>query len=307
MKVLVFGSLNIDYVYSVNHFVQPGETISSTARQIFCGGKGLNQAIAFAKYGHDTWQAGAVGVGDSQMLLEMLQQAGVHTDFIAQKEGASGHTIIQCTPQGENNIILFGGANQTISKEDVDKVLGNFEKGDYLILQNEINQVPYIMEKAHNKGMYIVLNPSPMDDKIFKMPLKYVDYLILNEIEATAILQAKNLKNEAELTGEQLLDMLIRKFPDSKIVLTLGGEGAMYGDRKKRCSQGIISVKVVDTTAAGDTFTGYFMGEIINGKMPEEALKTAAAAAALAVSRKGAGTSIPAYAEVEKMKQEKHK
>lgn len=75
----------------------------------------------------------------------MLQQAGVHTDFIAQKEGSSGHTIIQSTPQGENNIILFGGANQTISKEDVDKVLGNFEKGDYMVLQNEISQIPYVM------------------------------------------------------------------------------------------------------------------------------------------------------------------
>lgn len=145
MKVLVFGSLNIDYVYSVDHFVQPGETISSTDRQIFCGGKGLNQAIAFAKYGQDTWQAGAVGIGDSQILLEMLQQAGVHADFIAQKEGSSGHTIIQSTPQGENNIILFGGANQTISKEDVDKVLVNFEKGDYMVLQNEISQIPYVM------------------------------------------------------------------------------------------------------------------------------------------------------------------
>ena len=302
MKVLVFGSLNIDYVYSVAHFVQPGETISSAERQIFCGGKGLNQAIAFAKYGQETWQAGAVGEGDSQMLLEMLQHAGVHTELIAKKDGTSGHTIIQSTPQGENNIILFGGANQTILKEDVDEVFGNFEKGDFLILQNEINQIPYIMEKAHKKGMHIVLNPSPMDDKIFEMPLEYVDYLILNEIEATAILEVKAAKNEGELSGEQLLDMFIQIFPYSKIVLTLGGEGAMYGDRTKRCSQGIVSIKVVDTTAAGDTFTGYFMGEIINGKMPEEALKTAAAAAALAVNRKGAGTSIPDYVEVEKIK-----
>lgn len=298
MKVLVFGSLNIDYVYSVEHFVKPGETISSTDRKIFCGGKGLNQAIAFARYGQETWQAGAVGAGDSQMLLDMLQKSEVHTELIAKKDGPSGHTIIQRTPQGENNIILFGGANQTISKEDVDKVLDKFEKEDYLILQNEINQIPYIMEEAYKKGMHIVLNPSPMDAKIFEMPLEYVDYLILNEIEAAAILEAKDVKIGENPTGEWLLDRLLETFPDSKIVLTLGGDGSMYGDKEKHCRQGIVSVKVVDTTAAGDTFTGYFMGEIMNGKLPEEALKTAATAAAMAVSKAGAGPSIPGYEEV---------
>lgn len=303
MKVLVFGSLNIDYVYSVGHFVQPGETISSMDRQVFCGGKGLNQALALAKYGQETWLAGAVGTEDSRMLLEMLRESEIHTDLIMEKEGASGHTIIQNTLQGENNIILFGGANQTILKEDVDKVLGNFEIGDYLVLQNEINQIPYIMEKAYKKGMHIVLNPSPMDEKIFDMPLKYVEYLILNEIEAAAILEAQNVKIE-RTDEEWLLDMLLQIFPDNKIVLTLGGDGSVYGDNKNRYKQGIISVKVVDTTAAGDTFTGYFLGEIINGEKPAKALKTAATAAALAVSKKGAGTSIPDYEEVEKISKE---
>lgn len=302
MKVLVYGSLNIDYVYSVEHFVQPGETIASTDRQIFCGGKGLNQAVAFAKYGQETWQAGAVGTGDAQMLLDMLQQAGVHTELLEQKDGPSGHTIIQRTPQGENNIILFGGANQAISREDVDKVLTHFEKGDYLILQNEISQIPYIMEQAHQRGMQIVLNPSPMNVEIFAMPLEYADYLILNEIEAAAILGAgsEKIKKAGKPDGERLLGLLLEKFPGSKIVLTLGGDGSLYGDREMRYKQGIVSVKAVDTTAAGDTFTGYFIGEIMNGKNPGEALKTAAAAAALAVSRKGAAPSIPEFSEVEK-------
>lgn len=298
MKVLVFGSLNIDYVYSVEHFVQPGETIASTDRQIFCGGKGLNQAVSFAKYGAGTWISGAVGQGDSGILLEALRAAGVCTDLVRKKEGPSGHTVIQCTPQGENNIILFGGANQTISREDVDHTLMNFEKGDYLILQNEINQIPYIMDRAHQMGMHIVLNPSPMNDRIFEMPLQYVEYLILNEVEAAAVLKEQQTDVRENPNGDRLLDALIEKFPDSKIVLTLGGDGALYGYRDKRCRQEIVPVKVVDTTAAGDTFTGYFMGEIICGKTPEEAMKTAATAAALAVSRKGAGTSIPDHEEV---------
>lgn len=90
MKVLVFGSLNIDYVYSVNHFVRPGETLSADDRQIFSGGKGLNQAIAFANYGLETWHAGAVGAEDSAPLLETLKDAGVHTDLVLKKEGSSG-------------------------------------------------------------------------------------------------------------------------------------------------------------------------------------------------------------------------
>ena len=273
MKVLVFGSLNIDYVYSVNHFVRPGETLSADDRQIFSGGKGLNQAIAFAKYGLETWHAGAVGAEDSAPLLETLKDAGVHTDLVLKKEGSSGHTIIQNTPEGENCIILFGGANQAITKADVDHILTFAEPGDYLVLQNEISEIPYLMNCAYEKGMHIVLNPSPVNAKIFQMPLEKAD-------------------------GTALLNGLVHKFPDSKIVLTLGKEGSMYGYRTNRCAQGIFPVKTVDTTAAGDTFTGYFVGEIINGKTPEEALKTAAMASEIAVGKKGASTSIPTLAEV---------
>lgn len=152
MKVLVFGSLNIDYVYSVNHFVRPGETLSADDRQIFSGGKGLNQAIAFANYGLETWHAGAVGAEDSAPLLETLKDAGVHTDLVLKKEGSSGHTIIQNTPEGENCIILFGGANQEITKKDVDHVLTFVKPGDYLVLQNEISEIPYLMDCAHEKA-----------------------------------------------------------------------------------------------------------------------------------------------------------
>lgn len=297
MKALVFGSLNIDYVYSVPHFVQPGETLAATDRQIFCGGKGLNQAIAFAKYGLETWQAGAVGAGDGQMLLETLEKVGVSTNLVLKKEGPSGYTIIQNTPEGENNIILFGGANQQITKEDVDGVLQKAEEGDYLILQNEISMIPYLMEQAYKKGMHIVLNPSPVNEKIFEMPLEKVEYLILNEIEAAAILEKYGIPKMAE--GEMLLDGLMETFPGTKVVLTLGKEGSRYGYHQERYAQGIFPVKAVDTTAAGDTFTGYFIGEMINGKTPAQALKTAAMASAIAVGKKGASPSIPVREEVE--------
>ncbi len=294
MKVLVFGSLNIDYVYSVPHFVQPGETMASTDRQVFCGGKGLNQAIALARYGLDTWMAGAVGQDDGDLLLAPLSEAGIDISHIKRKKGPSGHTIIQNTPEGENNIILFGGANQSVNFDEIDDVLSSFEADDYLILQNEINNIPYIMEKAHEKGMVIVLNPSPLDYRIFDMPLDYVDIMLLNEIEASAIL---NLPADKELDGPKLMDSLVARFPSARIVLTLGNLGSLYGYKSERHAQGIYPVKAVDTTAAGDTYTGYFIGEIVNGKTPVQAMETAAAASACAVTRKGASPSIPTYSE----------
>ena len=292
MKVLVFGSLNIDYVYSVEHFVRPGETIASSDRQVFCGGKGLNQAISFAKYGLETWMSGAVGKDDSDVLLEALNNANVNTSLVKHKNGPSGHTIIQNTPDGENNIILFGGANQSLTKEDVDETLSHFEKGDLLILQNEINMIPYIMEKAYAKGMRIVLNPSPMNEKILEMPLEYAEYLVLNEIEAGGILSID------DTNGEILMNKLREKFPSTKIVLTLGESGSLYSDEKSSCHCGIFSVKPVDTTGAGDTFMGYFIGEVTSGNIPQDALRIASAASAIAVSRKGASVSIPTRTEV---------
>lgn len=299
MKVLVFGSLNIDHVYQVGHFVQPGETVSSQSLAMFCGGKGLNQSIAFARSGAETYHAGAVGTDDSDMLLQRLKEAGVHTEFIVKKSGASGHAIIQTTPKGENSIILFRGANWMVEREDVDRVLAHFSKGDVLALQNEISQLSYIMERGHDIGMTIMLNPSPVDEGIFKLPLSFVDYLILNEVEGEALGGVSLRNDRGEMDEYRMLGALMRRFPESRIVLTLGEEGSVYGYGEKVCRQIACPTKAVDTTAAGDTFTGFFMGSIIKGKRVEEALKAASAASAIAVGRSGASSSIPELKEVE--------
>ena len=260
MKALNYGSLNIDFVYNVEHFVRSGETISSQNMAIFAGGKGLNQSVALAKSGIDTWHAGNIGE-DGEFLAEILQKAGAHTDFITRLPGRNGHAIIQKQPNGQNCILLYGGSNRQNTKTQVDEVLSHFEKGDYLILQNEINEIAYIMERAHEKGMIIVLNPSPMDEKIFTYPLEYVDYFLLNEIEA------KDLTGFCYSVGEvrcietdELLDAVCSHFPKSKVVLTLGEYGSIYKDEKQKIHQPIVKVPVVDTTAAGDTFTGFFIG-----------------------------------------------
>jgi ribokinase len=182
MKILNFGSLNIDYVYSVDHFVEPGETILANDLKTFCGGKGLNQSIAIARAGGEIYHAGCVGQ-DGQILLDKLNDHGVNTQYINMLPGPSGHAIIQVNRNGQNCIFLFGGANQKITKAFIDQVLANFEKGDILLLQNEINHMPYIMGEAHKKGLDIALNPSPISRSLVKYPLQFVKYFILNEIE----------------------------------------------------------------------------------------------------------------------------
>lgn len=296
MKILCFGSLNIDYTYKVDHFVQKGETLSSESLQVFSGGKGLNQSIALAKAGVETYHAGAIGE-DGRFLLDQLQDAGVNTDHVSiLKTLRTGNAIIQNSKEGDNCILLYGGANQAITAEQADEVLKNFQCGDFLILQNEINELSYIMEKAHERGMKIVLNPSPMDEKILGLPLQYVDYLLLNEIEAGQILLRETKDG---LDGEILAKDLLNRFPESAIVLTMGPNGSVYMDSKETVLQPAYKVQAVDTTAAGDTFTGFFIGGIIRGLAVREAMDAASKAAAIAVTRQGAAPSIPKLQEVD--------
>lgn len=297
MRVLCFGSLNIDYTYQVAHFVQKGETISSESLQIYSGGKGLNQSVALAKAGADVYHAGAIGT-DGTFLLDVLQEAGAHTqDVCVRSDIRSGHAMIQNDSTGDNCILLYGGANQAITRAQVDEVMERFDAGDFIMLQNEINEMPYIMQKAYEKGLVIVLNPSPMDEKIFKLPLEYVDYFLLNEVEAAQLLgeHTGSQACEWELTAKKLRE----RFPHAVVVLTLGGEGAVYMDDTQTVRQPIYPVQAVDTTAAGDTFSGYFISGIIRGLSAAQAMDLAARASAIAVTRVGAAPSIPFLAEVE--------
>ena len=297
MKILCFGSLNIDYVYEVDHFVKAGETMSSFSLTTFPGGKGLNQSIALAKSGLEVYHAGAVGFSDSDLLLEALNEAAVHTDLIDKVAGASGHAIIQRDMQGQNCILLYGGANQSIGPEKIASALSHFKQGDWVVLQNEINGNAAIIALAKEHGLTVALNPSPMNEKILALPLEQVDYFLLNETEAMQILGL-----DEELQPAEALDALLEKYPTAKIVLTLGGRGSAYADAETRLLQAVYKVPVVDTTAAGDTFTGYFIAGIVAGKSAAEAMDDAAKAAAIAVSRAGAAPSIPTRAELEQFR-----
>lgn len=293
VKILNFGSLNIDYTYDVDRFVQAGETLSSTQMQVSVGGKGLNQSIAASLSGADTYHAGAVGQSeDSHLLLEALENAGVDTRWISSAPCPTGHAIIQRDPGGQNCILLYGGANQRVTSAQARQVLTQFSSGDWIILQNEISAVGTLMELAHQKGLRIAFNPSPMDEKILTYPLHLVDLLILNEIEAATLCKVSSTD------GQHLLRLLADRFPTSQVVLTLGGQGAWYRSSREAIFQPAFSVPVKDTTAAGDTFTGYLLGGLIQQLSPAEAMRHAAAAAALAVTKKGAAPSIPDRTQV---------
>lgn len=297
MKVLCFGSLNIDYTYKVDHFVRKGETLSSDSLQVFSGGKGLNQSIALAKAGAETYHAGAIGE-DGRFLLKLMEEAGVNTECVTVLDTVrTGNAIIQNDREGDNCILLYGGANQAITKEQAAAVLERFGEGDFIVLQNEINELSYIVERAHEKKMKIVLNPSPMNEKILKLPLQYVDYFLLNEIEAGQILGEDT---SAGYDGEELSGKLLGRFPTAAVVLTMGGDGSIYKDGKETVLQPVYRVQAVDTTAAGDTFSGFFIGGIMRGDTVKEAMDIASRAAAIAVTRPGAAPSIPTLEEVKR-------
>lgn len=301
MKILNFGSLNIDKTYQVEHFVQPKETVQALAYEEFCGGKGLNQSVALALAGAEVYHAGAVGA-DGSALLQLLQDSGVRTAYIRQMEDIkSGHAVIQVDKSGQNCILIYGGANQAVEEADIDAVLEHFAPGDLLLLQNETSCIAYAMKQAKAHGMKLALNPSPITEALQSCGLELADYLLLNEVEGKALAGIDTEEPEA------LIAALQKKFPKAVLVLTLGEKGAYYVEQECRIFQGIYPVKAVDTTAAGDTFCGYFIAGLAEGLPAEQVMKRAAAASALAVSRRGAAPSIPGRLEVERFLKQQEK
>ena len=289
-RFLVMGSLNYDYIYSLDHIVEPGETIASVKLDKACGGKGFNQAAALAKAGARVYLAGLVGADGGQM-LETAQEFGVDCRFVQERDNRTGHAIIQVDKNGQNSIVLYGGTNRMWTTEYIDSVLDSFEKGDVLILQNEINGIEDILEKAYARGISIVLNPSPFEDCILSWQLEKVSLFFINEVEGSQMTQKSEPKD--------ILDQMLFQYPDAAVVLTLGEKGAWYADREERYFCPAQKVQAVDTTAAGDTFTGYFLACILRNMQIKDCLQYASRAAAIAVTRKGAASAIPWKEEVD--------
>lgn len=289
MLVYSLGSLNIDYVYHVPHFVRPGETLASREMQIFPGGKGLNQSVALGRAGASVRHGGLINNND-KWLVNVLQQSNVDTSYIQRVSSPSGHAIIQVDSRGQNSILLFAGANHCFTCEYIESILADAKKNDILLVQNEINHLEWIFEIAHAKEMQIAFNPSPFDKGILDLPLSYVKWWICNEIEGNELSGKRN--------AEDIVESLLQKFPESNILLTLGIDGCIFRNNSLLLRQPSYKVKAVDTTAAGDTFTGYFFAMIAKGEEIGTALQIASLAASIAVSREGASNSIPFLEEI---------
>lgn len=291
-RILCYGSLNIDNVYKVPHFVRPGETLSADSFARFAGGKGLNQAIALGRAKADTHFAGCIGK-DGEWLRDALVSSGVNTGNLTLSESVpTGNALIQVNRQGENCILLFPGANHCNEIDLLEKAVARLSEGDLFLLQNETNIVPEAMRIAKKKGLLLAFNPSPLTENIASYPLELVDIFILNEIEAAGLSGSTDIS--------QAMRSMRNKFPKARIVLTLGSKGVSYAGPEGEYFQEAEKVKAVDTTAAGDTFTGYFLAEFSKASTIADCLGIATRAAGLCVSRAGASDSIPTLDELGK-------
>ena len=293
MKIINFGSLNIDKVCSVEEFVQPGETIMATGYSVYAGGKGLNQSVAAARAGAQVLHAGAVG-SDGLFLKEILADAGADDSCLRVMDTESGCAFIEVNSKGQNRIIVSAGTNRMYTEEYIKNVLEKAEAGDFVLLQNEINMVGEIIRLSHEKGCRVVFNASPIPGKPEELPLELEDIFMVNELEAAAL-----AGTSAEGDFRDILKALQKKYPKAAIVMTLGKDGVLYGYKEEFYSHPIFKVNAVDTTAAGDTFCGYFLAALCAGKSVEMALREASAASAMAVSAKGAAPSIPVHSAME--------
>ena len=294
-KILNFGSLNVDYVYKMDHIISPGETQASLSRELFPGGKGLNQSVACAKAGGKVFHAGAVGSGDNEILLTTLKKAGVDLNYLKHHdEVPSGHTVIQVDKNGQNSIILFGGANRSLQRNEIDETFEHFSQGDYLILQNEVNELEYLIKRGSALGLKIAFNVSPFSSELLELPLDKCSWLLVNEVEAAGIASM-----DPASSATSLLQGVSAKLPNSNIVLTLGTRGSIYKQADaKTFAFGCYKVKALDTTGSGDTYTGFLLQALATGKSVDEAMKLASCAAAISVTRMGAASSIPDLNEV---------
>lgn len=289
MKILNFGSLNIDIFFRVENIVKPGETISAKSIEKRPGGKGLNQSVALSKSFENVYHAGSVG-DDGIFLIDYLKSENINTKYIKKSDKLTGNAIIQVDDKGENSIVLYKGANFDNDKKFIDEVLNDFSKDDILLLQNEISSMKYLIDKAYEKGMKIVLNPSPITDEIKEFDFNKIDLLLVNEIEAKDIANKDNI--------DESINYFMATYPNINLIVTLGSKGSIFVNKNEKIKQEGIKVESVDSTGAGDTFTGFFVSYFYQGKNVRDCLKFASLASALSVTKSGASISIPSLCDV---------
>lgn len=285
MAVWCFGSINSDIFYQVPHIPRPGETIAGMSRTTGLGGKGANQSVAAARAGSVTYHLGAVGA-DGEWAVERLRSFCVETSGIARVDVPTGHAIIPVADDGENAIIIYGGANQAQSPLEIKASLQGAKAGDIFLLQNEVSHQVEIAKFARDIGLRVMYSAAPFDVKAVRTVLECCEAILVNEIEA------------AQLLPELDVDLLESSVKG--LLVTLGSNGAEWRDLNSGevTKVNAYPVDAVDSTGAGDTFAGYFAAGLDQGLKLEKAMDLASAAAALMVTRPGTSDVIPSREEV---------
>lgn len=279
------GSINADHVYAVPHIPAPGETLAATALTYGLGGKGANMSVAAARAGARIAHLGAVGA-DGGWMVERLESYGVDCAHVQRREGPSGHAIIAVDARAENAITLFPGANREIDLDAVKQALDKADPGDLLITQNETNGQVEAAAQARARGLRVVYAAAPFEAGAVRAVLPHLDLLVLNEVEAQQLSKA--------------LGTPIEELPVPQVVVTLGAAGCDWIETATGARHHVDAprVEAVDTTGAGDTFTGYLLAGLSEGLEMPAALKLATRAGALKVGRHGAADAIPSREEV---------
>lgn len=291
MKVLNLGSLNLDYTFHVDAFIQPKETKLARSLSVQCGGKGLNQSVALARAGFEVLHGGLLG-SDGGMLAECLAAHGVSTELLIPSGERSGNAMIQVDDAGQNCILLYGGTNQLLTRENIGDIFDRSGAVDLLVLQNEVSEMPFIIDEAHRRGIPVAFNAAPMSAAVLSYPLEKISFLIVNEVEGA------QLSGCGAEESDRILDVLSEKYPAATVLLTLGADGAKCRRQGETVFVPARRVPVVDTTAAGDTFIGFFLHSLLSGGSLRQSMEAATAASALCIGRHGAADAIPTARQV---------
>ena len=303
MKIYNLGSINIDFVYTLENFARPGETVACKAFGKFAGGKGFNQSTALARAGADVAHIGAVGA-DGKWLVGALAEDGADVSRIAVLGDGTptGHAIIQVDARGQNCIIIETGANGAINRDMVCKSLHDAKPGDWLLAQNETSGVNHAISCAKSSGLRVAYNPAPMNEKALEVPVEDIDLFVVNETEGIALAEKFCRPDYNPENHGEIFHCLRMRFGKSTIILTLGADGVMAAEPGGEAIRfPAHKVDAIDTTAAGDCFTGYLLAQMADGAPLADALKTAAAAAAICVTRHGASPSVPYMRELQSL------
>lgn len=286
MAIYNLGSINADNVYRVPHLVGPGETLAAYAFSQGLGGKGANMSVAAARAAARVVHIGAVG-SDGRWASDRLMEYGVDTRHITQVAETTGHANICVDAAGENSIVLYPGANRSVPRDRIAAALSEASPGDSFVTQNETNDQSFAAKIAHDLGLRVIYAAAPFDARSVREVLPYLDLLVLNEVEAAQLVQE---------TGSNLTDL-----PVSDIVVTKGGAGCSWISDQMAEPQNFPALDVlpVDTTGAGDTFTGYLVAGLDRRMPMAQAIDLATRAAALMVTRIGTADVIPDLKEIQ--------